>query len=211
MNEKENSNMDVDNKSYKTTNGDLEKPKQFRIILIGDGGTGKSSFADRFNDGNYRKDYVATMGIEKHEIHFSTSSGDVIINLIDTAGQEKTGPLRDSYYKDVDGAIIFFDVTSRITYKNVPNWHRDLKRVSPDILTILCANKIDSEERKVKAKQIKYPVESSIDYFEISVKDKINLNQPIEALLKKLLNDNELILKDSLGTSTFTEMTTLSL
>ena len=23
-------------------------------------------------------------------------------------------------------AIIMFDVTSRVTYKNVPNWHRDL-------------------------------------------------------------------------------------
>ena len=25
-------------------------------------------------------------------------------------------------------AIIMFDVTSRVTYKNVPNWHRDLVR-----------------------------------------------------------------------------------
>lgn len=28
-------------------------------------------------------------------------------------------------------AIIMFDVTSRITYKNVPNWHRDLVRRIP--------------------------------------------------------------------------------
>lgn len=42
----------------------------------------------------------------------------------DTAGQEKFGGLRDGYYINGQAGIIMFDVTSRITYKNVPNWHR---------------------------------------------------------------------------------------
>jgi GTP-binding nuclear protein Ran len=40
-------------------------------------------------------------------------------------------------------AIIMFDVTSRITYKNVPNWHRDLVRVCENIPIVLCGNKVD--------------------------------------------------------------------
>jgi GTPase SAR1 family protein len=36
-----------------------------------------------------------------------------------------------------------FDVTSRITYQNVPNWHRDLERVCENIPIVLCGNKID--------------------------------------------------------------------
>ena len=44
----------------------------------------------------------------------------------DTAGQEKFGGLRDGYYINGQCGIIMFDVTSRITYKNVPNWHRKL-------------------------------------------------------------------------------------
>ena len=43
----------------------------------------------------------------------------------DTAGQEKFGGLRDGYYINGQCGIIMFDVTSRITYKNVPNWHRE--------------------------------------------------------------------------------------
>lgn len=39
-------------------------------------------------------------------------------------------------------AIIMFDVTSRITYKNVPNWHRDLTRVCEHIPIVLCGNKV---------------------------------------------------------------------
>jgi GTPase SAR1 family protein len=36
-----------------------------------------------------------------------------------------------------------FDVTSKITYKNVPNWHRDLERVCENIPIVLCGNKVD--------------------------------------------------------------------
>ena len=42
--------------------------------------------------------------------------------------QEKFGGLRDGYYIHGQCAIIMFDVTSRLTYKNVPTWHRDLCR-----------------------------------------------------------------------------------
>ena len=42
--------------------------------------------------------------------------------------QEKFGGLRDGYYMQGQCAIVMFDVTSRVTYKNVPNWHRDLVR-----------------------------------------------------------------------------------
>ncbi|XP_076345529.1 uncharacterized protein LOC143244537 isoform X7 [Tachypleus tridentatus] len=51
-------------------------------------------------------------------------------------------------------AIIMFDVTSQVTYKNVPNWHRDLVRVCENIPIVLCENKVDIKDRKVKAKSI---------------------------------------------------------
>lgn len=51
-------------------------------------------------------------------------------------------------------AIIMFDVTSRVSYKNVPNWHRDLVRVCENIPIVLCGNKVDIKDRKVKAKSI---------------------------------------------------------
>ena len=72
----------------------------------------------------------------------------------DTAGQEKFGGLRDGYYIQGQCGIIMFDVTSRVTYKNVPNWHRDLTRVCEGIPIVLCGNKVDIKDRKVKAKSI---------------------------------------------------------
>ena len=67
---------------------------------------------------------------------------------------QKFGGLRDGYYIQGQCAIIMFDVTSRITYKNVPNWHRDLTRVCENIPIVLCGNKVEIKDRKVKAKQI---------------------------------------------------------
>jgi GTP-binding nuclear protein Ran len=52
--------------------------------------------------------------------------GTIQFDVWDTAGQEKFGGLRDGYYINGQCGIIMFDVTSRITYKNVPNWHRKL-------------------------------------------------------------------------------------
>ena len=74
----------------------------------------------------------------------------------DTAGQEKFGGLRDGYYIQGQCAIIMFDVTSRVTYKNVPNWHRDLVRVCENVPIVLCGNKVDVKDRKVKAKTITF-------------------------------------------------------
>lgn len=86
---------------------------------------------------------LATLGVEVHPLSFSTNFGTICFNVWDTAGQEKFGGLRDGYYIQGQCGIIMFDVTSRITYKNVPNWHRDLERVCENIPIVLTGNKVD--------------------------------------------------------------------
>lgn len=105
---------------------------------------------------NYFPNIVATLGVEVHPLVFYTNRGPIRFNVWDTAGQEKFGGLRDGYYIQGQCAIIMFDVTSRVTYKNVPNWHRDLIRVCEGIPIVLCGNKVDIKDRKVKAKTITF-------------------------------------------------------
>ncbi len=66
------------------------------------------------------------------------------------------GGLREGYYVQGQCAIIMFDVTSRISYKNVPGWHKDLVRVCENIPIVLCGNKVDIKERKVLGKAINF-------------------------------------------------------
>uniref|UniRef100_A0A803Y605 GTP-binding nuclear protein Ran n=1 Tax=Meleagris gallopavo TaxID=9103 RepID=A0A803Y605_MELGA len=131
-----------------------EPQVQFKLVLVGDGGTGKTTFVKRHLTGEFEKKYVATLGVEVHPLVFHTNRGPIKFNVWDTAGQEKFGGLRDGYYIQAQCAIIMFDVTSRVTYKNVPNWHRDLVRVCENIPIVLCGNKVDIKDRKVKAKSI---------------------------------------------------------
>ena len=70
----------------------------FKLVLVGDGGVGKTTFVKRHLTGEFEKKYVATLGVEVHPLPFNTSRGEIYFNVWDTAGQEKFGGLRDGYY-----------------------------------------------------------------------------------------------------------------
>ncbi|KAI9011403.1 P-loop containing nucleoside triphosphate hydrolase protein [Gaertneriomyces semiglobifer] len=159
----------------------------FKLVLVGDGGTGKTTFVKRHLTGEFEKKYIATLGVEVHPLTFHTNFGQICFNTWDTAGQEKFGGLRDGYYIQGQCAIIMFDVTSRITYKNVPNWHRDLVRVCENIPIVLCGNKVDIKERKVKAKAITFHRKKNLQYYDISAKSNYNFEKPFLWLARKLI------------------------
>eukprot|EP00695_Tsukubamonas_globosa_P002387 TRINITY_DN350_c0_g1_i3.p1 TRINITY_DN350_c0_g1~~TRINITY_DN350_c0_g1_i3.p1 ORF type:complete len:235 (+),score=127.75 TRINITY_DN350_c0_g1_i3:53-706(+) len=162
---------------------------QFKLILIGDGGTGKTTFVKRHMTGEFEKKYIPTIGVEVRPLHFTTNRGPIIFNCWDTAGQEKFGGLRDGYYINGQAAILMFDVTSRQTYKNVPNWHRDIVRVCENIPIVLCGNKVDVQDRKVKAKQINFHRKKNLQYYDISAKCNYNFEKPFLWLARKLVGD----------------------
>lgn len=164
----------------------------FKLVLVGDGGVGKTTFVKRHVTGEFEKKYVATLGVEVHPLKFHTTRGEIIFNVWDTAGQEKFGGLRDGYYIQGQCAIIMFDVTSRVTYKNVPNWHRDLVRVCENIPIVLCGNKVDIKDRKVKAKAIVFHRKKNLQYYDISAKSNYNFEKPFLWLARKLVGDANL-------------------
>jgi len=164
-----------------------EAQHTFKLVLVGDGGVGKTTFVKRHLTGEFEKKYIATIGVEVHPLTFHTNAGLICFNVWDTAGQEKFGGLRDGYYIKGQCAIIMFDVTSRITYRNVSSWHKDLMRVCSRIPMVLCGNKVDVKERKVKPKQITFHRKKNIQYFEISAKSNYHFERPFLYLGRKLL------------------------
>merc|ERR1719399_2728220 len=85
-----------------------------------------------------------------------------------------------------------FDVTSRITYKNVPNWHRDLTRVCENIPIVLTGNKVEIKDRKVKAKQITFHRKKNLQYYDVSAKSNYNFEKPFLWLARKLFANADL-------------------
>lgn len=123
---------------------------------------------------------------------FYTNRGKIKFNVWDTAGQEKFGGLRDGYYIQGQCAIMMFDVTSRVTYKNIPNWHRDLVRVCENIPICLVGNKVDVKDRKVKAKNITFHRKKNLQYYDISAKSNYNFEKPFLWIARKLVGDPNL-------------------
>ena len=78
----------------------------FKLVLVGDGGVGKTTFVKRHLTGEFEKKYVATLGVEVHPLEFHTNRGQLCFNVWDTAGQERFGGLRDGYYIEGKCAII---------------------------------------------------------------------------------------------------------
>ena len=110
---------------------------------------------------------------------FFTSRGKIKLKVWDTAGQEKLACLRDGYYIGADCAIIMFDVCSRVTYKNVTKWYKELTRVCEGIPIVLVGNKVDVADRKVKARQILFPRKHGIQYYDISAKSNYQFEKSI--------------------------------
>ncbi|WZZ31096.1 hypothetical protein YC2023_014497 [Brassica napus] len=174
----------------------------FKLVIVGDGGTGKTTFVKRHLTGEFEKKYEPTIGVEVHPLDFFTNCGKIRFYCWDTAGQEKFGGLRDGYYNPLGSlnsisihgqcAVIMFDVTARLTYKNVPTWHRDLCRVCENIPIVLCGNKVDVKNRQVKAKQVTFHRKKNLQYYEISAKSNYNFEKPFLYLARKLAGDPNL-------------------
>lgn len=56
----------------------------FKCVLVGDGGTGKTTFVKRHMTGEFEKRYVATLGVEVHPLVFHTNRGPIRFNVWDT-------------------------------------------------------------------------------------------------------------------------------
>lgn len=120
---------------------------EFKLILAGDGGVGKTTLMERLSTGNFKDRYIATIGVEVHPLEFHTNLGPIRFNVWDTGGQERYQNLRDGYYHHGQCAIIMFDVTSSLTYRTIPNLMRGLTRVCENIPIALIGNKIDCAAR----------------------------------------------------------------
>ena len=88
-----------------------------------------------------------------------------------------------------------FDVVDKLTFKNVPNWCRDIASVCKKIPVCICGNKVDRDvDRKVKASAaVKFAKKKKFEYFDISAKTNYNFEMPFLYFARLLLGDPNLV------------------
>ena len=173
--------------SYTTQLNQQEIPV-LKLILLGDGGVGKSNFISRFFEQSFERSYNPTTEAMIHTLVLYTNRGAIKLNVWDTVGQEKGGSLRDNYYIQADGAIIMFDLTSRVSHRNISNWHSDLTRMCENIPIVIGGNKFELEEHK----KITFHRKKNLQYYDMSAKSNYNIEKPFLYLIRKLSGDHTL-------------------
>jgi small GTP-binding protein len=153
--------------------------QQQKICFVGDGGVGKTCCLQRLlfdrdadDDFNseilpsvgFRKQYIPTLGVEVHPVMGYT--------IWDCSGQGKYQGLGTEYWKDCNIFVVFYDCTSKLTYKHAMGyWTDKIKKYNPNAKLYYVCTKIDIESRKVN------PIENHI---QISAKNRINLYKLFE-------------------------------
>ncbi|KAM3618109.1 uncharacterized protein V6R79_015695 [Siganus canaliculatus] len=167
-----------------------------KVLVIGDGQVGKSSFVERYVNGQFSRTYKMTMGVDfSVKVLQWSESTRVRLQLWDIAGQERFISMTRIYYKGALGCVVMFDVSSSDSFRNCRRWKRDLdnKALLPNgdrIPCILLANKCDLAERVVSTDSIQRFSKDNgfVAWMETSVKDNKNITEAMRRLVQEILS-----------------------
>ena len=172
-----------------------EEEYKFTIAVIGDQYVGKTSLLNKY----LNKDTLvkATIGNTYESKNTSLDGKKVIINFIDTSGQDRFKAITKSIFHEADGFIIVFDLNNEITFDNILYWFYEIKNTIDihDTEILMIGNKNDLE-RKVSLQRI-HNFEKinnlGIEYLfhETSAKTGDGIDESIQILIEKLIKHYE--------------------
>lgn len=170
----------------------------FKIVVIGDGGVGKTSLITKFTHGTFERDYIQTVGAQFSKYNMEIERD--LVNLIfwDIAGQDDFNFLNPFFYKGSMGCIIVFSLEDNDlgeeSFIHIENWHNELKKYCRDIPIVLFANKVDLVEEDslidVKLQEV-IKKRMFLGYFLTSAKTGQGVHEAFNALIEKLYNRNK--------------------
>uniref|UniRef100_A0A3B3Q2I2 Muscle RAS onco homolog n=1 Tax=Paramormyrops kingsleyae TaxID=1676925 RepID=A0A3B3Q2I2_9TELE len=160
----------------------------YKLVVVGDGGVGKSALTIQFFQKIFVPDYDPTIE-DSYLKHTEIDSQWAILDVLDTAGQEEFSAMREQYMRTGDGFLIVFSVTDKASFEHVDRFHQLILRVKDreSFPMILVANKVDLVHlRKVTTEQGReMAAKHSITYIETSAKEPpMNVDKAFHELVR---------------------------
>ena len=146
---KENSNEDI-SKDFEILSSDsAQYDYNYKIIVIGDSGVGKTCLTYRATSGEFREKIAATIGFEYFPFIVKYKNKILKLEIWDTCGQEAYRSLIKSFFNNSSLAIIVYAVDNRKSFSSIDEWIRQCKTLcTPDTKFFLIGNKNDVDEEK---------------------------------------------------------------
>ena len=123
-----------------------------KVVLLGDSGVGKTSIISRYISGFFDKNSPTTNGSSFccKNVRFEQLDKNLLLDIWDTAGQEKYKSLSRFFYKDAAVCILVYDITWKETFDSLKDyWYNQLKEYGePDIILGVAGNKYDLFENE---------------------------------------------------------------
>ncbi|MHA2203616.1 MAG: Rab family GTPase [Candidatus Hodarchaeales archaeon] len=119
-----------------------------KIVLIGDGGVGKTAIRERYLGKGFKAQYLLTIGADFAMRDDVIRGESIRYQIWDLAGQQRFDAVREVYYKGSVGALLVYDVTRPDSYFNTPKWINELwtNNGRGRVPIVVVANKIDMRE-----------------------------------------------------------------
>jgi len=156
-----------------------ESYKFVKLVMVGDSGVGKSCLLDKFLDDSSTNNFISTIGVDIRSRETVINNKTVKIQVWDTGGQQRYRPVLASCYRGALGVIIVFDVTNKISFKNIKQWMVEVEEfaTNTNIPRILVGNKADLTDRREVEFEVaaEFARQNNIAYIETSVMRKSNI------------------------------------
>lgn len=116
----------------------------FKIVLVGESGTGKTSIIRRYCGEPFERQPTLSLGLDCKVKNIDASGERCVLTIWDTAGQERFGSLCRSCYRGAHAIIFVYDVGSYKSFEKLDQWWADAdSMLGADVVRVVCGNKSD--------------------------------------------------------------------
>ena len=122
----------------------------FKTVIIGEPGVGKSSIISRGVNNIFTNDYKTTVCFDHSWKNYKVNDLKIRIQLWDTCGQEMYHSIIKNFYKNALCIFIVFAINNIKSFKALSFWIKEIEDVSSEgIIIFLIGNKNDIKNEKV--------------------------------------------------------------
>lgn len=174
----------------------------YKVSVVGSGGAGKSSLIIRYTQNVFVEEYNPTIeDVHKKRLYEGDNNNPILLDIIDTAGQEEFSGISEYYLKDSDGFVIVYSVISVNSFVTTEKYFKDITRLKKgeEFPMILVGNKIDLvDQRSVSTHQgeEKADVHNCL-FIEASAMSGKKVIDIFEILVKEMIKRRSLVLPKS--------------
>ncbi|KAK6456474.1 uncharacterized protein RJT20DRAFT_44970 [Scheffersomyces xylosifermentans] len=165
--------------------------RDYKVVVLGAGGVGKSSITVQFVQGVYVESYDPTIEDSyRKQIEIDGRACD--LEILDTAGVAQFTAMRELYIKSGKGFLLVYSVTDENSLKELLALREQVLRIkdTENVPMVLVGNKCDLEEDRVLSIDVGVKVSQDwglVPFYETSAMYKTNVDEAFIDVVRQIM------------------------